>query len=155
MAPSAHYLCISTHNIAVVSSKGKLLWPPYTSIQAINFLLLLLLLLLFISVFQPYDICCKYFIKVWINWIELNRWVGSNPGKANIIILSSSNKLKNKSKKSKWSRDTIAMFIELLCLYWITMITELHLQGNENWTSRPRGKITLNNEWYLLWLTVT
>ena len=28
------------YNIAVVSSKAKLLWPPYTSIKAINFSLL-------------------------------------------------------------------------------------------------------------------
>ena len=33
------------------------------------------------------------------------RWVGSNTGQAKIIILSSSNNLKIKSKKSKWSRD--------------------------------------------------
>ena len=35
------------------------------------------------------------------------RWVGSNLGKAKIIILSSSNKLENKAKKSKWSRDIL------------------------------------------------
>ena len=33
-----------------------------------------------------------------------HRWVGSNPVKAKIVILSSSKKLKSKSKKSKWSR---------------------------------------------------
>ena len=34
-----------------------------------------------------------------------HRWVGSNRGKAKIIILSSSKKLKNKSKKLKRSRE--------------------------------------------------
>ena len=37
-------------------------------------------------------------------------WVGSNPGEAKIIIFSSSNKLRNKSKKSKWSRDISNQF---------------------------------------------
>ena len=39
MTPKAHifYACISTQNTVVVSSKAKLLWPLYTSLQAIYF----------------------------------------------------------------------------------------------------------------------
>ena len=54
MTPSAHLLCIATHNIALVSSKAKLLCSPYTSIQAINFLFSFFFS--FISVFLPYYI---------------------------------------------------------------------------------------------------
>ena len=40
---------------SVVSSKAKLLWPPYTSTQAINFLFFSFFFS-FISVFLPYYI---------------------------------------------------------------------------------------------------
>ena len=47
MTPSN--ISISIYNIAVVSSKAKLLWPPYTSTKAINFFLFLLLFVYSIS----------------------------------------------------------------------------------------------------------
>ena len=33
-------------------------------------------------------------------------------------------------------------------LYNYSVLTELHLQENENWTSRPQGKIILNSDTY-------
>ena len=36
-------ISISIYNVAVVSSKAKLLWPPHTSTKTINFILFLLL----------------------------------------------------------------------------------------------------------------
>ena len=41
MTPSN--ISISIYNVAVVSSKAKLLWPPHTSTKTINFFLFLLL----------------------------------------------------------------------------------------------------------------
>ena len=58
---SAGVFC-RTSWLAVVSSKSRLLSPPYTSIQAINFLFSFFFS--FISVFLPYYIQCKYFVKV-------------------------------------------------------------------------------------------
>ena len=43
---------LKIHNIAVVSSKAKLLWPLYTSIQAINFLFSFFFF--YIGLFLPY-----------------------------------------------------------------------------------------------------
>ena len=54
----------------MISSKAKLLWPPYTSIQAITFLFSLFFF--FISVFLPYYIFYKSVNKIELNWIELN-----------------------------------------------------------------------------------
>ena len=44
-------------------------------------------------------------LRAYLSTDGSHRWVGLNLGKAKIIVLSSSNKLKNKARKSKWSRD--------------------------------------------------
>ena len=61
MAPSTH-ISISIYNIAVVSSKAKLLWPPYTSTKAINFFLFSFYLLFYS--YDPIYNALKYYIQV-------------------------------------------------------------------------------------------
>ena len=59
--PDKLCISISIYSRAVVSSKAKLLWPPYTSTKAINFFLFLLL---FVILFLCSYIQCKYYIQV-------------------------------------------------------------------------------------------
>ena len=70
-----------------------------------------------------------------------HRWVGSNPGKAKIKILSSSKKLKNKSKKSKWSRTNSALTSSNSRIkpqtYWLCV---LNLEKSQLWYIPERRK---------------
>lgn len=60
------WIAINAVGSAVVSSKAKPLWPPYTSTKVIN-VLLLFLFFLFVILFLLYYILFKYHIQVWIN----------------------------------------------------------------------------------------